>query len=61
MRQRLYSLEKICIEVKLLFDTDFIFFEPHEDKMLRQDAARALPRLTSVYEMLRDLARNIKP
>ena len=61
MRHRLFGLEKICIEVKLLFDTDFIFFEPHEDKMLRQDAARALPRLTSVYKMLHELTRNIKP
>ncbi len=61
MRRRLFSLEKICQEVAHLLDTDFIFFRPHEDKVLRQDSARVLVSLAPVHEMLGQLARSIKP
>jgi hypothetical protein len=60
MRRRLFGLEKICQEVVHLFDTDFIFFKPHEDKILRQDSARVMVSLAPVHELLRDLSRNVK-
>jgi hypothetical protein len=43
-----------------LFDTDFIFFKPYEDKVLRQDSARVIVSLAPVHELLRDLSRNVK-
>ena len=60
MRRRLFGLEKICQEVTHLFDTDFIFFKPYEDKVLRQDSARVIVSLAPVHELLRDLSRNVK-
>lgn len=61
MRRRLFSLEKICQEVTHLFQTDFIFFSPHEDKILRTECARALIGLGPVQKMLREVARSVQP
>jgi ParB-like chromosome segregation protein Spo0J len=61
MHRRLFSLEKICQEVAHLFNTDFLLFEPHEDKLLRLASARVLVSLAPVHELLSDLTRSIKP
>jgi ParB-like chromosome segregation protein Spo0J len=55
MQRLLFSMEKICQEVTQMFDTDFILFQSHEEKILRQSCARVLASIDPMHTLLHDL------
>jgi hypothetical protein len=62
IQQRLFSLEKVCIEVAGLFScTELGQFETDEEKRLRAGCAQVLNSLACVEKELREAARGATP
>jgi ParB/RepB/Spo0J family partition protein len=62
MQQKLITLEKICLDVALLFScTELGQFETDEEKRLRAGCARALVSLGHTQKALREAADGIEP
>jgi hypothetical protein len=62
IQQRLFSLDKVCLEVAFLFScTELGQFETDEEKRLRAGCARVLNSLACVEKELRKAVGDTEP